>query len=131
MRQARRIVLLAATSLPAIFGIGFAGTARATSTPFSGSFAGLATSINGSGGHFSDTFTETGSDTSFGSYTGSGSFDISFGSSTTITNGLFQWIYSGGVLSGTFSGSGGPSSVTITRRIASRRYGKRLWTGVL
>src|SRR5262249_36039070 len=96
-------------------GIGCAGTARAdTLTPFTGSFTGVATIVNGGGANFHDTFTETGSDSFFGAYTGSGSFDISFGPTTTITNGLFQWIYGGGVLAGTFTGSGGPSSVTIT-----------------
>jgi len=94
----------------------FAQSANAVTIPISGTFAG--TGGGGSGSTFTETFAGLGSDTTFGNFTASetGTVNIDGGGNVSVA-GPFSFTFdAGGLMSGTFtgSGSGGPLSILFS-----------------
>ena len=87
--------------------------AHANQIAIGGTFSGTGT--GGSGSSFTETFNGGGNDITFGAWTGSESATVTLSGdptdpNVTLSGGNFDWLFSNGELTGTFSGSGTAST---------------------
>jgi hypothetical protein len=98
-----------------------AAPACANTINIGGTFSGTAT-LTGGPTIFTESFTGTGLDVTFGAFTGTeqATVDASgYPGNLILSNGTFNWAFAQGNLIGTFSGSGPAASVAITFLITS------------
>ncbi|MDE2331011.1 MAG: hypothetical protein KGK16_09545 [Bradyrhizobium sp.] len=90
-----------------------ADLAHANTIAISGTFSGTGT--GGSPPVFTESFNGTGTDTTFGAFSGfeSATVDTTNFPTIVLSNGSFQWTFATGELIGTFSGSGTSPTVSI------------------
>lgn len=108
-RVRRKYAAFFATA-PILLALGSGNLAHANTILISGTFSG--TGSGGSPPTFTETFTGSGNDVTFGPFTGTESGTVNITPPTfTLSNGTFDWTFAAGELTGTFSGKGD----TITR----------------
>lgn len=109
-----KIHLCLVTGLVALCAVAVASGAHASSIPISGTFT--ATGSAGAAPVFTETFDANGSDTPFGSFTGSESAtaDVTDFPAIALSDGTFQFNFATGFISGTFSGSGSYTDIMIS-----------------
>jgi hypothetical protein len=92
----------------------FSQSASAVTIPISGTFAG--TGSGGSGSVFTESFSGLGNDATFGNFTASetGTVHLDNPPNVTVDGGTFSFLFdAGGLMSGTFTGSGSGGPLTI------------------